>query len=233
MATRAQQLATAIVGIVVLTVGVVVWIFVAPHLPASLRWLGIPFVVIGLINLALIPRFAHEKVPADDEFVDLAQGQAVRATPQVQRLALALDRQLGDLPHRTQIAPNAVRVQYDSADFFDPGSEPRVKFQWETTLSSGGSSTFFQTDRDRRQQRGQSGVMAGKTFGGGFQMTIGADGVTTKTVSRGTDIKPAIKAALAETGCKTGLATMLIVGIVNATLGFVLAGAGLVAALTL
>ncbi|AQP48698.1 hypothetical protein BW730_15485 [Tessaracoccus aquimaris] len=69
MPTNAQRLGSVIVGVVLLAVGAVLLLVVAQHLPDALRWLGWPFVVAGIANLALVPRYSHEQAPHNDEFV--------------------------------------------------------------------------------------------------------------------------------------------------------------------
>lgn len=233
MSTNAQRLGSVIVGVVLLAVGVVLLLVVAQHLPDALRWLGWPFVVAGIANLALVPRYSREEAPHNDEFVPLDAGRPVLGTPQVQHLATVIDRELGDLPRRVTTAPNAVRIYYDSGNFRRPGSRKTLRFRWRTTLFSGRDPNgFYRVDLDRTRRGNKRSVRVGSAVGGSFQATIGADGVQVTTLNRSV-FSHAIKRALAESGTRTVMPTLTIVGIVNAVFGLVIAVGATVAALSI
>lgn len=233
MPTNAQRLGSVIVGVVLLAVGAVLLLVVAQHLPDALRWLGWPFVVAGIANLVLVPRYSREQAPNNDEFVPLDAGRPGLGTPQVQHLATVIDRELGDLPHRVTTAPNAVRIYYDSGTFRRPGSHQTIRFRWRTTLFSGGDpNAFNRVDLDRTRRRNKQRVRVGSAVGGSFQATIGADGVEVKTLNRSV-FSQAINRALAESGTRTVVPTLAIVGIVNAVFGMVIAVGATVSALSI
>ena len=92
MTPRRAQAVTILLGVVFLAVAAIMLVVVPADAVGALRWgIGLPFLVIGLANLALAPRFSREVLPDDGQFQPLdAQGRPVVGSPHVQQLARAL-----------------------------------------------------------------------------------------------------------------------------------------------
>ncbi|WP_454229131.1 hypothetical protein [Propioniciclava flava] len=235
MTPRRAQAITTVLGVVFLVVGIVVIVAIPADAPGLLRWgLGIPFLIIGVANLVWAPQFSRERLPEDAEFRPLdTHGQPVVGSVQVQRLALALNRELRDTPHQIETAPDAVRTAYNSGGFYEPGLRSVRQFRWRTTLTATANpTTFVRLDQEADNRRG--GLWSKASVQGGLRMSTStritvAGGTTVKqTVSSG-EVSHAIEAAMKETGVTVALPVMFWVGMTNAALGILIA-AGVVAA---
>ena len=190
----------------------------------------------GGLNLALAPRFSREVLPDDGQFQPLdAQGRPVVGSPHVQQLALALDRELRDTPHRIETAPDAVRAFYDSGVFYQPGSRTLRQFRWRTTLMSTPNPTAFvrldqQVDQTRGGYWGRARVQGGLQFNTSTRVTVGGGKTVKRTVSTG-DVSDALTTALKQCGVTAAQSAMFWVGVTNASLGVLVALGAVVAVL--
>ena len=225
MTPRRAQAVTILLGVVFLAVAAIMLVVVPADAVGALRWgIGLPFLVIGLANLALAPRFSREVLPDDGQFQPLdAQGRPVVGSPHVQQLALALDRELRDTPHRIETAPDAVRAFYDSGVFYQPGSRTLRQFRWRTTLMSTPNPTAFvrldqQVDQTRGGYWGRARVQGGLQFNTSTRVTVGGGKTVKRTVSTG-DVSDALTTALKQCGVTAAQSAMFWVGVTNASLG--------------
>ncbi len=229
MTPRRAQAVTILLGASFLAVAAILLLVVPADAIGALRWgIGLPFLVIGLANLALAPRFSREILPDDGQFQALdAQGRPMVGSAHVQQLALALDRELRDTPHRIETAPDAVRTLYDSGVFYQPGSRSLRQFHWPTTLTATPNpTTFVRLDQQADQSRGgywvRARVQAVLQFNTATRVTVGGGKTVTRTASTG-DVSDALTTALKTCGVTVSLSAMFWVGVTNASLGVLVA----------
>lgn len=230
MTPRRAMVLTATIGMVFLCVALVLVFGPPADSLGALRWgLGLPFALIGLVNLALFPRFSRETLPPDADFRPLdAQGHPVVGSELIQQIAGVLARELADTPHQIETSPDSVRVSYDSGVFRESGSRAIRQFQWRTTLApTSAPATFIRLDQgtDHRVDSSwaKASVSAGWRWSAGARGTVSTDGVTaTHSASTG-PVSSAVKLALQECGARQEVSTMNLVGIANAALGILIA----------
>lgn len=238
MTPRRAQLITLALGLIFVAFGLFFLLGTPQFSIGPFRWaIGLPLLVVGVANLLLAPRFLRETLPPDAAFAPLdAQGRPVSGSALVQRIAVTLDQELRDTPHRIETAPDAVRVAFDSGVYRRPGTLSLREFGWRTTLTATGPTSFGRLDQEANRAAGVGWVRASQTgglrWGAATRTSIGGDGTVTRSGVSTSPVSAAVKAALASAGATQSMPTMALVGIVNAALGVLIAiGAAVAAAL--
>lgn len=208
---RAGSLVPAGVGLLCLAAGLLA-LLVAPTGWGPLHWaIGLPLLLLGLANLALLPRFAAERRPADKEFEDLGpDGRALVGTPEVRRLADCLHRLARDLPRtplEIQTSPTAVRV---SGPTRLSGLGEKAEW-WRITLApTSRPDVFVRVNQAWGRTDGR------EQLGGSIWTDRDGDATAEPAATRLPDPALAVIAAVREAGIRLARPTIHLVGLVNA-----------------
>lgn len=198
-----------------------------------LHWLlSSPFLIVGLLNLLLVFRFGLEKVPADAEFHAYdPQRYAPIGSPAVLRIAQSLTQGLRQVPHRIFTSHDSVQIIEFMYDPRDNGANSAYRRITLTPILCKNALL-----RINQHPAGDGTWQAGnqaetRLASASIRMDL-KDGIkTTTTTDTKTAIDHAIKQALQTANVKSAMPTMMLVGLVNAALGILVAIGAVVLAL--
>jgi len=214
-------LVTTVFGLLYLVASVLVLTLMTSAEMAPMRWaIGVPLLLLGVANLALLPRFRRDRLPPDEEFLDVdAEGRPTVGTPQVRRIAEAMHAMGSGLPRiplQIQTSPLAVRV---AASTRLPGPAGASR-RWRTTLvPTPDPDVFVRLDQTWDSASGAGwgsvGTSMGSRIGGSVTIEIDRDGITTSGATRIPDPSLAVRAAVRQAGVRLATPTAALIGIVN------------------
>lgn len=204
--------------------------------------LGLVFAAGAFAMARMVPQArAEERARAMSGWVPVGE-ETRQVSPQVHRLASAINEQLADSPYRVLTAPGGVRVEWNTGDirYRSLVLPHRVQTVFSTTLMEVAADTFQRADVLQHYDS-SLGRITGDVQGGRvvslerrIDLAVGAQGVT-KPVDyflNTTNVSNAVKAAMSSNGFKgtwdiqtkggllgagIGVATMLVIGAMTLT----------------
>lgn len=211
---------TAGFGLLFLAGGLVILLVASAEALGPLRWsIGIPLLLMGLANLALLPRFARDRLPADASFQPLdGAGHPVVGTPQVRSIAATILELASTRPETgftVETSPDSLRVTVRPHQ--GPGGDSR---RWRTTLApTPDPAGFVNLDQSWSSASGSGwgrvATTMGRRIGGAVTIEIDRDGITAGTSST-LDPSSLVRAAVKQAGATLVMPTTSLVSIVNA-----------------
>ncbi|NHB84180.1 hypothetical protein G7085_04885 [Tessaracoccus sp. HDW20] len=207
-------------GLLYLVAGMLVLILLTSAELGPMRWaIGVPLLLLGVANLALLPRFRRDRLPPDEEFLDVdAEGHPVIGTLRCAALRRPCMRwargcraprcrsrrrrwRSGWRPRPgCQARAGIAAVAHHAGAHPDPDVFMRLDQTWDSASGAGwGSVSTF----------------AGIRIGGSVRIEIDRDGINTRSATRIPDPSLAVRAAVRQAGVRLAKPTAALVGIVN------------------
>lgn len=194
-------------------------------LDAPLRWfIGLPFLVIGLLNLGMGFAFRPQAAPDVAGLRDVgADGRPVVGNERIRQMVDIVQREMGQTPHRIMTGQDALAVEFELSDVAPTGGD-RHFMRRVTLWPTSRPNVFRQVDQHLDERRGRGwrtgSVSSGVQRSINTSVRVNPDGSrSTRTVVVGDPMTAAVRTAVKEIGSRTTMPAGAIVGLVNAGVG--------------